>query len=255
VYERLHPAGPPVSAAQMLAEARLGEGAPEGRPYLFANFVTTVDGRATLGGNTRGLGGPADLEMLLELRGVADAVLVGSGTVRVEGYGRLVNDADRRARRAAAGLAPDPAAVVISRGLDLPWDAGLFAAPDQPVIVYTGSAAGAPEVAAPVEIVRLADCTAVAALTDLRRRGVRALLCEGGPRLFRALLGDGLVDELFLTLAPLLTADPGERGLLPGPSLPEPAKLTLTWALSAGPELFLRYVVANAADRIASTSE
>ena len=68
----------------------------------------------------------------------------------------------------------------------------------------------APDVAAPVEVVRLAECTPAAALADLRARGVRALLSEGGPTLFRGFLAAGLVDELFLTLTPLLTGDEDE---------------------------------------------
>ena len=98
------------------------------RPYAFFNFVSTLDGRAALDGSTRPLGGPADLEMLLALRAAADAVLIGPGTVRAEGY-------------AAAGLgrtarATAPPAVLISRRFDIPWEAGLFAAAEQPVIIY-----------------------------------------------------------------------------------------------------------------------
>ena len=115
---------------------------------------------------------------------------------------------ERVARRGAAGLARTPVAVLISRSLDLPWDAGLFAAADQPVLVYTGARRpAAPEVAAPLELVRLPDPTPAAALRDLRARGVRALLCEGGPTLNGALLAAGLVDELFLTLSPLLAGN------------------------------------------------
>ena len=97
---------------------------------MFFNFVTTLDGRAALDGSTRPLGGPADLEMLLSLRAVADAVLVGPGTVRAEGYGRLVGP-ERRAE--------PPPAVLISRRFDIPWEAGLFAAADQPVLIYTSA--------------------------------------------------------------------------------------------------------------------
>ena len=122
------------------------------------------------------------------------------------------------ARRRAAGLPPTPAAVLLSRSLDLPWDAGLFAAPDQPVLVYTGSDAEPPGVAAPLEVVRLEDPSPARALADLRARGVRALLCEGGPTLNRALLAAGVVDELFLTLLAAArrecgrAADRGRRG-------------------------------------------
>ena len=69
---------------------RSGSLAGEDRPHTFFNFVGTLDGRAALDGSTKPLGGPADLEMLLSLRAAADAVLIGPGTVRAEGYARLV---------------------------------------------------------------------------------------------------------------------------------------------------------------------
>lgn len=245
MFERLQPGGEPVSAAQALASARLGGLAGPDRPYVFLNFVSTLDGRAALDGSTRPLGGPADLEMLLGLRDVADAVLIGPGTVRAEGYARLVGGAERRAARGAAGLAEDPPAVLISRRFDIPWEAGLFAAPEQPVIVYTtaGAVGETPEVAAPVEIVELKECTPAVALRDLRARGIRALLSEGGPTLFRGLLAAGLVDELFLTLTPVLTADHLETGILSGPRLAGPLRSELRWILRSGHELFLRYAI------------
>ena len=234
MFERLVPAGGEVSAAGVLAEAGFAALASEQRPYTFFNFVSTLDGRAALDGSTRPLGGPADLEMLLALRTVADAVLIGPGTVRAEGYGRLVSPARRPG--------PPPPAVLISRRFDIPWEAGLFAAADQPVIVYTSADAGdAPEVAAPVEVVRLAPCSPAAALADLRARGVRALLSEGGPTLFGGLLADGLVDELFLTLSPMITGDEDELAIVSGPRLADPTRLALRWVLRAESELFLRY--------------
>ena len=104
--------------------------------------------------------------------------------------------------------------------------------------------AAPPEVAAPLELVRLADPTPAAALRDLRARGVRALLCEGGPTLNRALLAAGLVDELFLTLAPLLAGNArraaDRRGRRPRR---DPAELALEWVLRHDDELYLRYRV------------
>jgi riboflavin biosynthesis pyrimidine reductase len=207
-------------------------------------MVATADGRVTIDGRSQALGDEADLETLLELRTLADAVLIGVATLRAEGYDRLVRDDARRARRRAVGQAEDPLAVVISRRLDVPWDTGLFAAPEQPVLVYTESGAGAPEVAAPVEVVRLPEATPAAALADLRARDVRALLCEGGPVLNRALLAAGLVDELFLTVAPLLVAGEADRGIVAGPPLDVPAQLRLLHVLRHGDELLLRYAVA-----------
>jgi riboflavin biosynthesis pyrimidine reductase len=242
-FERLA-AGPGRPPHEWLAEVRPHARAPEDRPFLYLNMVASADGRATFEGRTGGLGSEADTLLLTELRALADAVLVGTGTVRAEGYGRMVRNAERVARREAAGLAPTPAAVLISRSFDIPWGAGLFAAADQPVIVYTGEAGAPPDVAAPIEIVRLEDPTPAAALADLRSRGVRSLLCEGGPTLNSALLEAGLVDELFLTMSPLLSGEPHALRIVEGDGLPGPAHLRLEWALRHGEELYLRYAVA-----------
>ena len=244
-YSRLLSAGPEATAPELLAEVRPRERAPADRPFVFVNMVSTIDGRAQVRGRTGELGEEADLEMLLELRALADAVLIGTGTLRVEGYARLVGAEERRARREAAGLAGDPTAVLLSRGLDLPWDAGLFAAPEQPVLVYTAAAAEAdvPETAAPVEVVRLEDPTPAAMLADLRARGVAALLTEGGPTLNSALLGAGLVDELFLTIAPVLTGESEAIRIVEGDPLPAPLRGRPVWVLRARGELFLRYAL------------
>jgi riboflavin biosynthesis pyrimidine reductase len=227
--------GAQVTAAEALAEADLRSLAGEDRPHVVFNFVSTLDGRAALDGSTKPLGGPGDLEMLLSLRAAVDAVLIGPGTVRAEGYARLVKPPRRE---------DTPPAVLISRRFELPWEAGLFAAPDQPVLIYTGrdTAASVPSgVAAPVEVVQLPDPTPGAVLRDLRARGVRALLSEGGPTLFRAFAAAGLVDELFLTLAPLLTGDGDELSILEGGRLPGLARFRLAWVLRAEENLFLRY--------------
>jgi len=244
-YSRLLSAGPDATASELLAEVRPRERAPADRPFVFVNMVSTLDGRAQVRGRTRELGDEADLEMLLELRTLADAVLIGTGTLRAEGYARLVGSEDRRARREAAGLAADPTAVLLSRGLDLPWDAGLFAAPEQPVLVYTAADARGepPETAAPVEVVRLPEPTPAAALADLRARGIAALLCEGGPTLNSALLGAGLVDELFLTIAPVLTGEAEAIRIVEGGELPEALRARPVWVLRARGELFLRYAL------------
>jgi len=222
--------GAEVGALESLGD--LGAGATDERPYVVFNFVTTLDGRAALDGTTRPLGGDADLELLLALRTGADAVLVGPGTIRAEGYGRLVGPE----RRPEA-----PPLVMISRRFEVPWQAPLFAAADQPVLIYTETEGTVPDVAAPVEVVRLPEATPAAVSADLRARGVRALLSEGGPTLFHGWLATGLVDELFLTLTPLLTGDAAEIGILPGLRLDDPARFALSWALRSGDELFLRY--------------
>ena len=210
-------------------------------------MVATADGRAAIGGRSGPIGSKADMRMFLELRAIVDAVLVGTGTLRAERYGRLVRDPDRRARRVAAGLAADPIALLVSRRLDLPWDAPLFAEPEQRVVVACAADAPGepPATAARVEVLRLEAPGPGAALRELRaRHGVRSVLCEGGPTLNERLIADGALDELFLTIGPLLAGDEGEPTILAGPALPEPLALELRWTLRHGSELFLRYAVA-----------
>ncbi|MBA2644568.1 MAG: RibD family protein, partial [Solirubrobacterales bacterium] len=153
----------------------------------------------------------------------------------------LVRSAERRARRAAAGLAADPCAVLVSRDLDLPWEAGLFAAAEQPILIYTNSESPARATPAHVEVVALERLEPPEMLADLRRRGIGVLLCEGGPTLNAWLLAAGAVDELFLTLAPLLTGHAHEPTIVGGPGLPAPTHGSLQWILRHGDELFLRY--------------
>ena len=241
-FERLGSDGPPQSAPELLATIGARARARPDAPYVLLNMIATLDGRAAAEGSTRGLGGPADLEMLLELRVLADAVMVGSGTLRAEGYGQLMRRPERRARRLAAGLVADPPAVLISRDLDLPWTAPLFAAAGQPVLIYTRAGETTPpDTAAAVEVVALEALQARAVLADLRRRGIAVLLCEGGPTLNAWLLADNAVDELFLTLTSVLTGDDREPTILGGPALVSPVDATLEWVLRHGDDLFLRY--------------
>ena len=204
----------------MTADELVGEtAAPEDRPWVSGIMVSSLDGRATLGGTSRKLGGPQDLQMLLALRRRADALIVGPGTVAAEGYGPL----------------PCPA-VLVSRSFQLPWEAGLFAAPGQRVLVYTRAGGSVPDLPADVELVPEDDLRAV--LADLRARGIERLLCEGGPTVNRALLDAGLLDELFLTLSPVVSGE-GPPIVADGPSAP----LTLRSVATADGDLYLRYSV------------
>ena len=149
---------------------------------MLLNMVASADGRAALEGRTRALGSDADTLLLTELRSLADAVLIGVGTLRAEGYARLVAEPGRVARRVAAGRPETPLAVLLSRSFSLPWDAGLFAAADQPVLIYTESSAAPPELAAPVEVVRLPAATPAAALADLRAAACARCCARAGRR-------------------------------------------------------------------------
>lgn len=205
-------------------------------------MIATADGRAARDGRSATIGGEADLQRMLDLRARADAVLIGTGTLRAEGYDRLVRSQERRARRLSDGLREDPLAVILSRRFDVPWEAGLFQAAEQPVLVYTGADAGEPPgVPAPVEVVRLQVPGLTEMLADLHARGVRNLLSEGGPTMHGALWSAGVVDELFLTIAPLITGDGDEPNIVEGGRLSEAAELVLVSVEREGSELFLRY--------------
>jgi riboflavin-specific deaminase-like protein len=216
------------------------------RPYTVVNFVASADGRAAFKGRSGGLGGAADRAMFHGLRERVDAVFAGTGTMRTERYGRLVRDPARRERRAASGLRPEPLACLISRSGDIPLDIPLFDEPDARVIVFTPAALDLSGARAHTEVVRL-DPGRLTLTTMMRRLrsdyDVRALLCEGGPLVFGALLQEGLVDELFLTLAPKLTGGGPGPAVTSGPELPELASLELVWVLEEAGSLFLRYAL------------
>src|SRR3954447_15306404 len=136
-FDRLLPPAAPASALDVLAATRPWERPPGDRPLVLVNMVATLDGRVAIEGGSTKIGGEGDFEMFHGLRTVVDAVLAGTGTLRAETYGRLVRSPERRAARAALGLAEDPLAVVLTRSGDVPWQAPLFAAPEQEVVVVT----------------------------------------------------------------------------------------------------------------------
>jgi riboflavin biosynthesis pyrimidine reductase len=222
------------------------ERAPGERPRVVADMIAAIDGRAAVQGRSVGLGHPVDRALLRELRTSADAILVGTPTMRAERYANLL-DADQRAGRVAAQLPDHPVVVTISRALDLPLEVPLFAEPGRRILVYTESDAVAPEVGAELEVVRVAPgaLTLPGVLVDLAARGVRGVLCEGGPTLLRELIAQDALDDLLLTVAPLVVAGEGPS-IVAGAALPEPARLALREIHRADDHLFLHYVPVRA---------
>jgi len=238
---RLLPDPGPTSVGQQLDALELASEAHDHRPYVITNFAITLDGRATIQGRSGAIGSDADTQMLVGLRTKVDAVMIGAGTLRTERYGRIVPDPEKRARRERDGLPRDPLAVVVSGRLDIPWDAPLFTDGGGRVLIFTVSETEPPDTRTPVGVVRHQGRVGLAAaLTHLRtEHGVRALLCEGGPRLHGQLIEAGLVDELFVTHALKLAGGEGP-GLATGlPELERP--LELAWLLEQNGELFARY--------------
>jgi riboflavin-specific deaminase-like protein len=238
---RLTPDPGPTTIEQQLDLYRPWEEPPAERPHVAVNFAATVDGRATIAGVSGPIGSETDTAMLVGLRTRVDAVMIGAGTMRAERYGRPVSSQERRERRERIGLPHDPLMVIVSGRLDLPWDAPLFTEGRGRVLIFTASEAEPPETATTVRIVRHEGrVNLVAALLHLRdERGVRALLCEGGPRLHAQLQAAGLVDDLFLTIAPKITGSDAPR-IIEG-ELPDVAPLSLSWLLEEDGELFARY--------------
>jgi riboflavin biosynthesis pyrimidine reductase len=217
------------------------------RPRVLLNMISTLDGRATLGGRSGALGNAADHALFHALRAVVDAVMVGAGTARAEHYGRIVREESTRELRRARGLAEEPLACIVSGRLALGSDTPLLADPAARVAILTASEASVPDCAAQIEYVRAARdgrLDLAAALEEVAARGVRTVLCEGGPHLNGQLLQAGLVDELFLSLSPLLAGgDPTGEALriLAGVDLDPPVTLELLDVLESESYLFLRY--------------
>lgn len=245
MLRRLLPEPGMVTAAEALDQLNLAELAPEHRPYVVLNMVATADGAAAVAHRTAPISNPADRQLFHELRGHVDAVLVGAGTVRTERYGRLIRDPQFRERRVARGLAPDPLAIVVSHRLSLTPDLPLLANPHSRVVVVTASDAELPECAAQVSYVRSEPDVDLAAMLGRLRteRGVRSVLCEGGPNLNASLLPAGLIDELFLSIAPALAGSAGSLSIIDRAPLAEPIRLDLVWLLESQGQLFARYLL------------
>ncbi|HEY3019529.1 MAG TPA: dihydrofolate reductase family protein [Solirubrobacteraceae bacterium] len=236
IFRRLLPEPGEIDGAEAVAGLA-------GHDVLAVNMVCSADGRAAFGGVTAPLSDPADRELFHLLRAQADAILVGTGTLRTERYGRMIKDQRRRAERAAAALAPEPVGVTLTRSLDLPYDIPLFAEPEARVIVYTSSDREPQPCAAQLEVIRLDDLSPPAVIADLRaRHGVRCVLCEGGPTLNGPLFGAGVVDELFLTISPVLVGGVHPLTILEG-ELDVALTLDVVQALEHDGTLLLRYRV------------
>lgn len=250
----LLPPGEPTSVERLVEGLDLAERAargPSSRPYVLLNMVSTADGRVTLDGRSGAIGGSADKALFLGLRTAVDGVMAGAGTVRAEHYGRLVRAAHRREIRREHGLAEEPLACIVSGRLALSGEIPLLADPGARVAILTTSQASLPQDChADIQYIRAARDGLLdlpSAMRQLREDyDVRTLLCEGGPHLNAQLLSEGLVDELFLSLSPLLAAgDTTSEALriLSGPELDPPVTLELVSALEHDSHLFLRYRV------------
>ncbi|TDT30837.1 dihydrofolate reductase family protein [Naumannella halotolerans] len=181
-------------------------------PYLRANMVASLDGAAQLDGHVGALTSPADQEVLWTLRAQAQVVLVGSGTIRAEGYGPLRIPEQQIALRAAFGADPGTRLAILSNSGRLD-PAGPAFTGTTPLLIVPAAATPTTGLAEAAELIIAGDdeLDLAAAVTALRQRGHDRILSEGGPRTLGRLLAADLVDELCLTTTPKTVLGTGSR--------------------------------------------
>lgn len=215
------------------------------RPWVMANFVSTVDGAAVVDGGSTAINDEDDRAMFAAMRAVPDFIVVGAGTIRAEDYGPTSLDQRRREARLEARLEETPHLVVVTRSLDLEPGARVFGDPENRVTILTGPEPPADRFAALSEVadvVRLRSTGAEDLIHYMRM--ARVVLCEGGPSLMGLFIAAGLVDEMALTIAPMLVSGHATR-VSSGPMPPEPLDMRLDRVLYGDRSLFLRYLRAD----------
>jgi len=217
-------------------------------PWVVLNMVVSVDGATAVEGRSGGLGGTADHIAFTALRSVADVILVGAATVRAERYGPPRTSQAHQTQRVARGQARFPRLAIVSGRLDLDLDSPLFAdSPTRPYVITsrtpTDPVVALEAIEARADVIGRGDGHAdvEGALEALRADGVAVVLCEGGPTLNGQLLAAGLVDELCVTVAPLLAGGTSKR-MISGPALDEARSLRLDRVIEDEDTLLLRYV-------------
>ena len=211
-----------------------------------ANFVASVDGAVTAGGLSGGLGSPADKRVFDLLRRLCDVVLVGAGTVRNEGYGAMRLEPDAVVWRLGHGLSEHPVFAVVSSSLQLDPQSDVFArAPVRPVVITRGDAdVGRRRALETVADVVSCGDTAVdpgRMIAALVERGLTQVLCEGGPTLFGDLVAADALDELCLSVSPLLEGGTAGRISRAPHTSAALRAMTLDHVLVAGDLLLTKY--------------
>jgi riboflavin-specific deaminase-like protein len=206
VIRRLFPAGGQV--VEDLVAFALDEHRPGGH-HLMLNMVTSLDGATSVGGEATPLGDDDDRALFRALRAACDVILVGAGTVRAEDYGPVRLPAEAVEARQSRHLPPAPRLAIVSRSLDLDPAARVFSNPERRPYIITGEDAPPARrqvLAERAEIVVAGESGAdPKSITEaLHDKGHAVILCEGGPTLNSQFIASGLVDELNLTVSPLI---------------------------------------------------
>ncbi|HEU4947388.1 MAG TPA: pyrimidine reductase family protein [Kribbella sp.] len=244
MIRRLSAAGAALTDAELIQAYQVED---RSTPYLRANMVASIDGAVEVSGLSGALSSPDDQEVFRRLRMLTDVVLVGAGTVRAEGYSGLRLAKARQQWRREHGLPDNPRLAVVTSRLDL--DPGSPAMAESAVrpLVLTHAAAPADRLEAVSQVADVVICgqeavDALAVKAQLVALEMPQILCEGGPLLLGALTAADLVDELCLSVSPLL-AGPGAGRITAGPLTPGLRRLVPHQVL-AGDDgtLLIRYV-------------
>jgi len=187
--------------------------------WVRANFITSVDGGATADGKTAALAGPGDRLIFNLLRELADVIVVGAGTVRIEGYSGAHLGVVQRQRRQARGQSEVPQLAIVSKSGRLDRDLAVFTRTEVPPLVLTCTAAADETRSRLGDLCEVVDCSGgdpdkvdeATLLATLAARGMRRILTEGGPMLLGSFIQRDLLDELCLTIAPYVVGGLARR--------------------------------------------
>lgn len=215
------------------------------RPAVRLNMIVSVDGGTSWNGVSGALGGPADKALFGVLRSLADVILVASATMRGEQYGPVVLAPEVQDARRERGQTLVPKIAVVSRTCQFDWSAPFFTAATERPIVFTVSSASEANRTRAAEVAEVIvagknDVDLLSAVGELGSRGTESVLAEGGPTLNGELARAGLLDELCVTLSPLLASGDAKR-IIAGSTLDALAPLSLRSICEEDDYLFLRY--------------
>ncbi len=242
--------GSPGTAA-LISDLAACYAAPD-RLWVRANMVASLDGAIAVDGRSGGLSGAADRLLFHVLRSLADVILVGAGTARAERYGLAKPGSTWPQLR--QGRPATPPIAVVTRELSLDLRSQLVRGDESlpKTIVLTTSRAPADRVAAAsktADVIIAGDegVTAKAAIDTLAELGHRKILVEGGPTLLGQLVAAELLDELCVTISPLIAGGQGRRMIAePGPA--PVTRLALAMLIEDDGFLLSRYIRRNPAD-------
>lgn len=189
------------------------------RCWVRGNMISSLDGGATEDGKSGGLGGPGDRAVFNLMRHTADVILMGAATVRIENYSGVQLTVAQRQERQRRGQAEVPPIAVVTASADLEHDAKFFTRTEVAPLILTatktvGEARHRLGTVAEVLDASGADPTRVdpaVALRILAERKLFRVLTEGGPQLLSLLIEQDLLDELCLTVAPILVGGVARR--------------------------------------------